>query len=260
MTKRFLVPPKIVRSPADRQKYWEKVQAEHDYDTIWSMTEDCSARQKLIDFLKDLPEQKKILIPGCGSRTVLQEEICKQIPLVSEVGCCDFPGVIQISAAKFTDPKIRYYGRDISELGWTNEWDSIVAVNCVLSHDDAENRRILRSFNEALKPGGYMIGYFPTLISLYEIGHLEEEPIGSRLLERLDFKNNIADEGEQGGSQVIYTPLRLRYVIREAGFALDKMEIIFCDSEYFQKETRRQYGFGDEDIVIYEFFVVARKA
>lgn len=49
------------------------------------------------------------------------------------------------------------------------------------------------------------------------------------------------------------------YVIRETGFELKQMEVLFCDSEYFQRETRKQYGFGDDDIVIYEFFAAARK-
>ena len=48
-------------------------------------------------------------------------------------------------------------------------------------------------------------------------------------------------------------------MLREAGFMLGGMEVVFCDSQWLRARLRKHYGLEDEDLVLYEHFVHATR-
>jgi len=48
-------------------------------------------------------------------------------------------------------------------------------------------------------------------------------------------------------------------LLNEAGFARDRVELYFCDSDYFTDHSSKYYGIDDPNLPIYEHFVVAHK-
>ena len=61
-----------------------------------------------------------------------------------------------------------------------------------------------------------------------------------------------------GATHILYTPLRLRAILREAGFTAVHMEVFFCESPCLREEAARVYGLEGGDAVLYELLVVCR--
>ncbi|GAB2198502.1 class I SAM-dependent methyltransferase [Sessilibacter sp. MAH4] len=238
-----------------RESYWKNTHLNENYETVWSMTDDHKVREKLIREI-EIFENSKILIPGCGSRVTLQNQIAMMVDEVEEILCTDFADVIDKAKLNDNHIKIKYDVRNSQKLGFRDEWDIIIVVNSILSENDEENRNILESCFESLKPGGFLVGMFPTIFATLDMGYLEEN---SEFLNRVDAVKSSYREDKQGLWQIFYTPLRLRRIMLESGFDLKKMEIFFCDSEYFIEHSREYYGIQDPDMVIYELFISAQK-
>jgi SAM-dependent methyltransferase len=243
-------------SKEEREQYWENKHCNENYKTVWSMTDDKAVRQKIIDTLSNHINVSKILIPGSGSKVLLQNEIAHQYP-DSFILCTDFKNVISIAEKQQNANNIKYEARDSANLGFDKEWDVVVIVNSILSESHTENREILASCYKALKPGGILVGFFPTIFAGVDIANLESND--QRILNYVDIKNSSFYEAKQNIWQIFYTPLRLRFLLRETGFINFRMEIFFCDSEYFINQSREYYGIDDPDLPIYEHFVIAHK-
>ncbi len=238
-----------------RQQYWKHAHCHKNYDSVWNMTEDEGVRRKILDALTARADVSTLLILGCGSRVLLQNEIARHYP-EADILCTYFPAVIDKAASQPNADNIRYEERDSKNLGFDGKWDAVIVVNSILSESDAENSNILRSCCLALKTGGVLIGFFPTIFATLEIAHLKND---EKWLECIDIKKSSFYEQKQKLWQIFYTLLRLRFILREAGFAKETIEIFFCDSEYFLAHARDYYGVEDADMPLYEQFVVAYK-
>ncbi len=115
------------------------------------MTEDPVLRSKLISEIEAIPNHGKVLIPGCGSRVVLQNQIAESLQNIQEVCCTDFADVVVAAKQHNNHPRIRYEARNSQNLGYEDQWDVVVNVNGILSERDEENRDILDSCFKALK-------------------------------------------------------------------------------------------------------------
>ena len=239
------------------QEYWEKIHCEDDYKPVWSMTEDKGVRKKNIDELNKLPSCAEILILGCGSKTLLQNDLAESLLNCHKITCTDFSKVIEYALSQENNSKIVYEAKDSADLQYEDQFDVVVVVNSILSDSDQENREILSSCFKALKPGGSLIGFFPSVFCALDMAYLEDD---FKRAEQIDLKRNTYSDEIQEVTQIFYTPLRLRMVMQEAEFSLNKMEIYFCDSPYFLNHTKEFYGIEDPDVVIWEQLVVAKKA
>ena len=222
------------------------------------MTDDVAVQHRISCALSSLGVDPQILIPGCGSRTALQRRLIAERPSASLV-CVDFPGVIALANEDYSHPNLSYVAHDLSEPKWTESFDAVVAVNAIVSEHDEENRRIVRHCSDSLRPDGIFVGYFPTLFSPLEIAMLSGDR--SRL-DALDLQSSTFYESGQQAHQIFYTPLRLRTILREAGLAMSSLEIVFLDSAESMGfgAPWRNPGADDDDLVIYELFVIARRA
>lgn len=252
---KWIIRPKKTLTASERQSYWESIHNKSAYSDAFSTTEDVAYREKIIHELDQVGDIRSVLIPGCGSRVFLQKELARK-PKIKEICCTDFEGVVQVAENHFRHPKVQYLARNSTALGFKDKWDAIVIVNSILSESDEENRNILLSCYNALRPGGTLIGYFPTIFCAVDVDSIDPS-LG--VAKYIDLKRNSFYEKRQGAYQIFYTPLRLRYILKEAGFRLDKMEIYFLDSNFFKKQGAEYYGLKDEDAVIYELFIVAIK-
>lgn len=251
---KWLIEPSEELSPAARRSYWETVHVDDDYDSVWSMTEDAGVRARLVEELSKAGSPGRIVIPGCGSRTLLERDLAAAFPDADVYGT-DFPAVVA-AAARFEHPRVHYVARDSADLGWSDEIDAVVVVNSILSESDAENRAILESCCRSLRPGGVLVGFFPTVFAAADIASLSRS---REMMSQVNLERSSFFERKQQLEQIFYTPLRLRVALREAGFELDRIELYFCESDYFLRHGREYYGLEDDDLVIYEHLVVARK-
>lgn len=236
---------------------------------IWSMSADASVQQKIAAAIESI-RHEDILLVGCGSVVDLQLMLVRRFADIRQIVCIDFEPVIKLAAQKGTDEKISYQAKDARDMGYHCCFDVVINVNSILCSADADNRRILSSCNQALKEGGSLIGFFPTVFCQEEVLSLEKRynrfkrawakrkggPAFPHTL--LSPEHDILDLMAEHG-QLYYTPLYLRMLLRQAGFEIDTFALFFCESEGFREQARKMHGITDEDVLIYEFFLHAKK-
>lgn len=240
--------------PDERARYWERVHQESDYADVYSLTDDRALRELLVADLREAGA-RRILIPGCGSRTALQREIVERLPGAS-LTCVDFAGVVEVAARRFSDARVEYRAADVTTLQVDEPYDAVVHVTSVVSESDTENRDIVQRTVAALKPGGLLLGVFPTVFATLDIAHTTNEVWRA---ERVDLPTSTYSEAKQAVSQIFYTPLRLRRIVREAGLTDVAMSLFFNDSPYLRSEGARHYDLQDEDAVLYHLYVRGRR-
>lgn len=241
-----------------QEEYWAQTHKD-GYDDVYSVTEDQGLRDRILAELRGLPEGARILIQGCGSRGILERDLAERLEGAAEIVCNDFEDVVKIPAKANRDvSKITYVGMDSRGLGdeYPSEFDAVVVVNSVLSDKHKDNLEILDSCRKALRPGGKLVGFFPTVFCALDLAHSANKP---ELLEVIDLGANTVTDPIQNVEQVFYTPIRLRQVFREAGYALDSVEIYYLDSEHFLEEAARVYKLDNPETPIYEHLVLAHR-
>ena len=67
-----------------------------------------------------------------------------------------------------------------------------------------------------------MAGFFPAIFTPVEFGYLQPD---RRMLDHVNLEERLFAEEQQGITQICYSPLRLRALLREAGFRLQRMEV-----------------------------------
>jgi len=255
--------------PSNRLTSEPELWKEHeDYNAkVFSLTEDPALCETLIGDIPNSP-QIEVLIPGCGSLIKLQEELLKKCPYIGKVWCTDL-SQIAINLAKknwatsnFCRETVEFAevnSANLTEIrpNWNNHFDYILVVNSVLSSKDEENRQMIGEFYKALKPGGKLYGFFPTVFCGLEIAHLVKDRAYRLTDGTINLPYSSIYENKQNRYQIFYTPLRLNRIFKEAGFKRLSFEIYFCDSKYFN--TKEIYGYDDPDICIWEFLVKLEK-
>jgi ubiquinone/menaquinone biosynthesis C-methylase UbiE len=242
------------RTVEDRERYWERIHRHDNYDNVLSLTDDPELRQRIVAQLADLPRRAELLVLGCGSRTSLERAVASAFPSF-DITCSDFSGVIEEAQSRFEHPRVRYQAANSTDLPWKERFDAVIVVNSILSESDDENRQMLHSAYRALRPGGWLIGFFPTIFAAFEIALLTKD---SERLAMIDLQTSIKYEPMQTASQIFYTPLRLRAILRSAGFVLNSMEVVFLDSDHMLQQAR-ELEVTDDSTVVYEHLVVATR-
>lgn len=244
-------------SKEQRERYWSNVHSA-DYKSVFSVTQDQAVLDGMIEDLKSIiPSPKKVLIPGCGSKVHLQERLHVEFPKLSQV-CIDFKEVVDVAAKRLQFPEIDFIGGnflDVENIG--NDFDAALIVNSILSEDHAENCSLVEKIFASLRPGGVLIGLFPTILATIDIAWIEGTP--SERIHQVDLSRSAFYERQQQLWQIFYTPLRLRRLLLSVGFEKLKMEIMFLDSEYFKEHTKEYYGISEPEVFIYELLTIALK-
>ena len=258
---KWLIPSERVALKPDSgaESGWDNKHKEGYSQQVFSVTDDENLCKTLIH---DIPQFRgaKVLIPGCGSNVKFQEHLLTYCPEIGEVYCTDFSkeaiDIAQLEWHSYSE-KIKFEVLDstkITELkpGWNNYFDFILVVNSVLDRDDVTNRSMIQEFGNALKPGGRIYGFFPTIFCGLEIEQLDPtwSHRGFAYLPSSGFH-----ERRQNYRQIFYTPLRLNRIFKEAGLKRKQFEVFFCDSEFLSKNAEKIYNIDDPDIYIWEFIV-----
>jgi len=253
---KWAIPERSQRSIEQSAAYWEKIHQKERYNNVLSLTDDPGVCDRIAGTLRD-HKAKEILVPGAGSRTGLQERLVAELPQLQRLVCSDFPGVIALGEKNFSHPLVDYRAADSTSLPWSAEFDAAIVVNSILSDSDRENRQMLASIRETLRPEGVLVGFFPTVFASFEIASVSND---HERQATVDLERSTKYEPAQDDHQIFYTPLRLRMILREAGFEIASMEVYFLDSDYFRAEENEwnEFTIEDEDLVLYEHYVVAR--
>ena len=165
------------------------------------------------------------------------------------------PVVVEVAAGRLDDPRARWVGADIATEGCGERADLVITINSVLSDSDDENRGLLAAFRDAIPEGGVLAGLFASILAPLEMGYLQPD---RAILDQVNLEECRFAERRQGITQIFYSPLRLRMVLAEAGFRLDRMEVVFLDSPELAQQARDYYGLGtDPDVMAWELFVEA---
>lgn len=241
----------------DRRAYWETVHRDAGYGNVLSVTDDPRLVARICADLS-AAGAKRVLVPGCGSRTNVERAILDRVATVESIVATDFPAVVELAARRLPDPRVEYSARDSTDLRWEEEFDAVVIVNSVLSESDRENREILAACSRALRTGGRLVGLFPSILANLDLAILADDP---KLRATVDVERSTKLEPEQGAHQIFYTPLRLRVILQSSGLAIERFEIYFMDAEEFRdpSQSYRELVYDDADLVTYEYYVVAAK-
>src|SRR4029079_19134286 len=109
-----------------------------------------------------------------------------------------------------------------------NQRSPLVSDPGTTSGTPHDNRAMLKSVHAALKPNGLLVGLFPRIFAPADIGFCEERERWR--LELVDLSNSRYCFYEFAKTtHILYTPLRLRAILHEAGFVAPSMEIFFCE-------------------------------
>lgn len=248
------------------REYWA---GEHKrgYEVL-SLSDAPSIRNRICDSVKShilghLAGNAKILVAGCGTSTELELALSEELP-TADIVCGDFPKVVAIAEKNFAKARdalpgdysnIRYKPVDSTSITARGHYDIIITVNSVLSSKHATNQKIMENFCAALKPGGKVIGLFPTIAALSDI----ESVTGKKHPHKIDKDRNAFFEETQGVEQILYSPLRFRHLAVSAGFVVERLEILFFDSDDIApavKQYYKEFMAEDEDVVLYEMFAL----
>jgi len=254
MAARWQIPDPVFPSLTADEDYWTQEHQDHSYQNTWSMLADKGVRDRIRLELRNIGA-RKVLIPGCGTSGTLEVDLAGDA-MIEAVVCTDFRGVIDVVAGRVDHPKVQYEACDSARLPWKQTFDAVVVVNSILSNLDAENYEIVAACFESLRLGGYLMGYFPTILCAAETDYLVPELEFGRLI---SLPENRFFEKAMGVQQLFYSPLRLRRMFRRVGFEFKSMYVEFLDSEYFTQHSREYYGLDDPDLCVYEFFVIAQR-
>ncbi len=255
---KWLIDRSDLRTKSETEAYWSNVYDNHDYENVWSVTNDPVFNNYVVQKLTSLNISGSLAIPGCGSKSILENTIAEKCPQITEIIGTDFQRVIAHAAKNSLNPKINYKAIDTENLPQEhkNYFSAGVVVNSILSDSDAENRKMIQAIFESLKPGGYLLGFFPTVFASVDLAYLEKT---RDRLDLVNIQNSTIYEPKQNATQIFYTPLRLRSILKNTGYDIVSFEIYFCDSEHFIAESKDHYSLEDEDLVIYEHFVICQK-
>ena len=240
----------------DEESKWDQIH--NSGYLIWSVSSDTKLQEKILFELKNT-SHNRILILGCGSNVSLQNEISKQILDINEIVCTDFKTPIQISQEQYNRNNITYKVMDSRNLPFIEEFDVVININSILSPIDSDNRRMIHSCYKALNNKGIMIGLFPTVLCIMETESIERN--FNRLKRKLLLDKTYGDliERMTQSDQLFYSPLFLRHIFIKNNFYLNNFEVFFFDTDEAKEQTKRYYAITDEDILVYEFFIVAEK-
>lgn len=247
------LPDAGTRTAAQRRGDWENEHVERDYASVFSVTEDPGLRAKLIGALGPMNPGQLVIVPGCGSRTLLERDLLGRLPV--KVWSSDYPAVVDLARSRFEHRRLRWRARDSSRLRWRAVADGAVLVNSVVSDSHSENEAIIRSVANALRPGGRFVGLFPTPMDILEAaGVLRDDAMRSRVdLDR------CAVRARDGGEQRYYGPLRLRRMLHRAGVEIERIEVVFLDSAHFRAQGDDPYRADEPDLVTWEYLIVGRR-
>ncbi|MEK7991986.1 MAG: methyltransferase domain-containing protein [Thiotrichaceae bacterium] len=224
--------------------------------TVISVTDDMRVCE---DLCSEIDEQvETILIPGCGSKTHLQQYIIEHFPNIKLIHCTDWSqDAIQIAAHELSHKKITYTAEDSTQLPFeSHQFDYVITSNSVLSSNDLANRRMIQEFYRVLKPKGTLKGLFPSVYFALEIAYLDKR--FSHLI--TDGSINIAKstlyEPKNDQVQILYTPLRLKQIFEKVGFKKKMFEVCFLDNPHFLAENEQIYHISpDSGLCVWEFMV-----
>ncbi len=237
-----------------RRAYWEAEHRDNDYEGVFTVSQDEVVVSRCVE-VAERRGSRTVLIAGCGSNVSIQRALLDRVATVECVVGVDFPGVVEVAATRMDDPRARWVGADIATDGCGEQADLIITINSVLSDSDEENRSLLRAFREAMPDGGALAGLFASIHAPLEMGYLQPD---RAILDQVNLEECRFAERQQGITQIFYSPLRLRAVLAEAGFRLDRMEVVFLDSPELAQQARDYYGLGtDPDVMAWELFVEA---
>lgn len=233
---RWLLQPRHELTNKERHQVWKTVHARgYRSKDVWSVTTDAGFRQRLTQRLRSMPACRNVLIPGCGSLTLLQEEILASCPEVESIVCTDLASAIEVARTSLVHPKIAFHAHDSTRLHdrWPAHFDVVIPINSVVSSSDEENRSMIRSFRSALKPQGSLLGLFPCVYAVQELYRFVPAALQSAVESRESIDLNTRaltwfpedPELPPALPQLFYSVNDLRIIFAESGFDLSTLNI-----------------------------------
>jgi SAM-dependent methyltransferase len=243
----FAMPTTSPTKSAETTKHWDDFAAEYE-NQVYSLT---SFPEKVSRILQQLRNQTRILIVGCGSATYLQEAILKRFP-ENKITACDFSeGMLSESQAKFSHPNLTHRFGDTTNLGFTNEFDTVISTNSIIPPTRKVVGKMYDSIFRALKPEGEFVAYLPSFGAANDFA--KENPAIS---ESLDQDN--ARMWDTNDWQCFHTPGLIQMEFGDAGFREIQIQQVRAESRKEVEELVRLYGEG-ADKYFYLHFATAKK-
>jgi SAM-dependent methyltransferase len=251
---RWLVPD-AADGQRDDKAYWEAEHRDREYETTFSVGEDAGLIDTIIDEALLASPCREILIVGCGSRIDLQSKLLERAPADTNITATDFAAVVELARERFSHPRLTYVALEHAEP-FIDAFDVVIAVNVLVMDSDAANRALVDAWARALNEHGRLVMLAPLLFCGQDLALLSGR---SDIAECLDLDRSSWTEKRQGTREIEYSPLRMRRILKEAGLRLTNLRVVFLDGPSSREEARRSYDLDDDDLLVYEQLVVARR-
>lgn len=279
---KWLIPSVRLASKSLEEERADWNEEHKDYsENVFSFTQDPKVCQALIHpssqsscfNIPDSPEIN-VLIPGCGSEIYLQKTLLEFCPNIGQIYCTDFSKTAIERAKKNwqqvnPDSRLKKQQFIFEEVDstllteqrpdWQDKFDYILVVNSVVSREDDENRQMLREFSKVLKPGGKIYGFFPTIFWQLEVAYLSKEKAHWLTDGTINLPYSASYDAEDNYRQILYTPLRLNQIFKEAGFKRLSFEVFLGDSDILVANLKNIFEVDDPDIYLWQFLVRLEK-
>jgi SAM-dependent methyltransferase len=225
---------------------WCKMAKEYD-NLVYSITKFPKKRERI---LKELRDNSRILIIGCGSAVYLQKAILKKFHNCKIVLSDLSQKMLDVSKMNFNSSNVFFIQEDMSKINYRNEFDFVITTNSILFPTIKENNNTIELLIKSLVEGGKLIGYFPSFESCQLLKHYNV-PFNLDLIEQ------SLDDG-CGFKQSFYTVNQLEKIGTNNNV---KISSVKCDETVSELNSLMDiYNLSETQAsIVFEHFVVLTK-
>ena len=226
-------------------------------EKVYSITSFPEKVARILETIRQINrEQIRILIVGCGSEIYLQKAILNEFSDAQIVATDWSKKMLRVSRSNFNDNRLTYVRADTCNLpsSWKKSFDIVLTTNSIIPETRTEIAEMYSSIFKTLRPGGKLVGYFPSYEAC-EDAAAEYPEIKDLLIP------DICGLNDTTGPQCFHTRDALRAELGEAGFNNLRVTKIGAESPEEMKTLTDLYKVPPELIeeVWHEFFVAAEK-
>lgn len=227
---------------------WNANHEQHRYSDVFSILDDKIVREKFIDYLMEFRgaelSDAKILIPGCGSNSTLQNLCQRILGLGVAITAVDWSeaAIKQAKENSIDLSNVDYLCSDARRLeSEDGTYDVVLMSNAIVGESAESNFAYLAEMTRILKVGGSIAGVIPCAFGMLD--YALTSGLANHWLSdgTIDIESKTVYEQSQGLRQRFFTPLELKVACLDLSLKLKGLEVLFFSSPDFSSQMVRLY-------------------
>ncbi|MDH6356353.1 class I SAM-dependent methyltransferase [Parabacteroides sp. PF5-9] len=246
---------------------WNKNYMDYQYKDVFSILDSPCIIDKFRNSISIFKEKKKIiriLIPGCGSNTKIQQlcySIYKENIDIYAVDWSEEAIAIAKKETNLLNIPVEYINCNFNCLPFDDDFFDIVIIsNSIVSDSHENNINALNEFARLLNPDGLITGNFPCAFGMFDYAltsGLADHWLTTGIV---DIISRTVYEESQDMHQRFFTPLELFSVCKEMQLKIESMNILFYDGADFAQQMSTLYQLPyNENFSLWGLYVNIKK-